>query len=65
MSCEVEQNTILQVYVSSIKAHEYLLGNILAYMTVVVVVGYVIAGRNVTRARVKTDFECHDNMLCE
>ena len=34
MSREGEQKTILQVYVSSIKAHEYLLGKILAYMIV-------------------------------
>ena len=34
MSREGEQKTILQVYVSSIKAHEYLLGKILAYMVV-------------------------------
>lgn len=34
MSREGEQKTILQVYVSSIKAHEYLLGKILAYMTI-------------------------------
>lgn len=36
MSREGEQKTILQVYVSSIKAHEYLLGKILAYMVVAV-----------------------------
>lgn len=36
MSREGEQKTILQVYVSSIKAHEYLLGKILAYMTVAI-----------------------------
>src|SRR5262252_1992823 len=34
MSREGEQKTILQVYVSSIKAHEYLLGKIIAYMIV-------------------------------
>lgn len=34
MSREGEQKTILQVYVASIKAHEYLLGKILAYMLV-------------------------------
>lgn len=34
MSREGEQKTILQVYVSSIKAHEYLLGKIFAYMIV-------------------------------
>jgi ABC-2 type transport system permease protein len=34
MSREGEQQTILQVYVSSISAHEYLLGKILAYFTV-------------------------------
>jgi len=34
MSREGEQKTILQVYVSSIKAHEYMLGKILAYMVV-------------------------------
>lgn len=34
MSREGEQKTILQVYVSSIKAHEYLIGKILAYMMV-------------------------------
>jgi drug efflux transport system permease protein len=34
MSREGEQKTILQVYVSSISAHEYLLGKILAYMAV-------------------------------
>src|SRR5215471_11652030 len=37
MSREGEQKTILQVYVSSIKAHEYLLGKILAYMIVAMV----------------------------
>ncbi|HXD31970.1 MAG TPA: ABC transporter permease [Pyrinomonadaceae bacterium] len=34
LSREGEQKTILQVYVSSIKAHEYLLGKIIAYMLV-------------------------------
>src|SRR5262249_35848962 len=34
MSKEGEQKTILQVYVSSISAHEFLLGKILAFMTV-------------------------------
>jgi ABC-2 type transport system permease protein len=34
MAKEVENNTILQVYVSSISAHEYLLGKILAYTIV-------------------------------
>jgi ABC-2 type transport system permease protein len=34
MSKEGEQNTILQVYVSSIPAHEFLLGKILAFMVV-------------------------------
>src|SRR5262249_58246702 len=34
MSREGEQKTIVQVYVSSIKAHEYLLGKITAYMIV-------------------------------
>ena len=34
MSREGEQKTILQVYVASIKAHEYLLGKIIAYMLV-------------------------------
>ena len=34
MSREGEQKTILQVYVASIHAHEYLLGKILAYMIV-------------------------------
>jgi len=34
MSREGEQKTILQVYVSSIKAHEYLLGKTIAYMIV-------------------------------
>jgi ABC-2 type transport system permease protein len=37
LSREGEQKTILQVYVSSIKAHEYLLGKILAYMIVAAV----------------------------
>lgn len=36
MSREGEQKTILQVYVASIKAHEYLLGKIIAYMLVAV-----------------------------
>jgi len=36
MSREGEQKTILQVYVASIKAHEYLLGKIIAYMMVAV-----------------------------
>ncbi len=36
MSREGEQKTILQVYVASIHAHEYLLGKILAYMIVAV-----------------------------
>ena len=36
MSREGEQQTILQVYVSSISAHEYLLGKILAFFTVAV-----------------------------
>jgi ABC-2 type transport system permease protein len=34
MAKEGEQKTILQVYVSSISAHEFLLGKILAYMVV-------------------------------
>lgn len=34
MAKEGEQKTILQVYVSSISAHEYLLGKILAYMII-------------------------------
>ena len=34
MSKEGEQNTILQVYVSSISAHEFLLGKILAFMVI-------------------------------
>jgi ABC-2 type transport system permease protein len=34
MSKEGEQNTILQVYVSSISAHEFLLGKILAFMAI-------------------------------
>ncbi|HLY20235.1 MAG TPA: ABC transporter permease [Bryobacteraceae bacterium] len=34
MAREGEQKTILQVYVSSISAHEFLLGKILAYMTI-------------------------------
>jgi ABC-2 type transport system permease protein len=34
MSKEGEQNTILQVYVSSIPAHEFLLGKILAFMVI-------------------------------
>lgn len=34
MAKEAEQKTILQVYVSSISAHEFLLGKILAFMTV-------------------------------
>ena len=34
MAREAEQKTILQVYVSSISAHEFLLGEILAFMTV-------------------------------
>ena len=34
MSKEGEQNTILQVYVSSISAHEFLLGKIFAFMVV-------------------------------
>lgn len=36
MSREGEQKTILQVYVSSIKAHEYLLGKILAYVGIAI-----------------------------
>ena len=36
MSREGEQKTILQVYVASIKAHEYLLGKIIAYMLVAI-----------------------------
>jgi ABC-2 type transport system permease protein len=36
MSREGEQKTILQVYVASISAHEYLLGKILAYMIVAI-----------------------------
>lgn len=36
MSREGEQKTILQVYVASIKAHEYLLGKIIAFMLVAV-----------------------------
>jgi ABC-2 type transport system permease protein len=36
MSREGEQKTILQVYVASITAHEYLLGKIIAYMLVAV-----------------------------
>ncbi|HKS08771.1 MAG TPA: ABC transporter permease [Pyrinomonadaceae bacterium] len=36
MSREGEQKTILQVYVASIHAHEYLLGKIIAYMLVAV-----------------------------
>lgn len=36
MSREGEQKTILQVYVSSIKAHEYLLGKIFAYMVIAI-----------------------------
>jgi ABC-2 type transport system permease protein len=36
MAKEAEQKTILQVYVSSISAHEFLLGKILAFMTVAV-----------------------------
>jgi ABC-2 type transport system permease protein len=36
MSREGEQKTILQVYVASIKAHEYLTGKIIAYMFVAV-----------------------------
>jgi ABC-2 type transport system permease protein len=34
MSKEGEQKTILQVYVSSISAHEFLLGKILAFMLI-------------------------------
>jgi ABC-2 type transport system permease protein len=34
MAKETEQKTVLQVYVSSISAHEFLLGKILAYMSV-------------------------------
>src|SRR5260370_20762332 len=34
MAKEGEQKTILQVYVSSISAHEFLLGKILAFMAV-------------------------------
>lgn len=37
LSREGEQHTILQVYVSSITAHEYLLGKILAYFAIAVV----------------------------
>lgn len=36
MSREGEQKTILQVYVASITAHEYLLGKIIAYMMVAI-----------------------------
>jgi ABC-2 type transport system permease protein len=36
MSREGEQKTILQVYVASIKAHEYLLGKVIAFMLVAV-----------------------------
>ena len=36
MSREGEQKTILQVYVSSIKAHEYLMGKILAYVAIAI-----------------------------
>ncbi len=36
MSKEGEQKTILQVYVSSISAHEYLLGKILAFMGIAI-----------------------------
>lgn len=36
MSREGEQKTILQVYVASIHAHEYLLGKILAYMIIAI-----------------------------
>jgi len=36
MSREGEQKTILQVYVSSIKAHEYLMGKILAYVGIAI-----------------------------
>src|SRR5215510_1357822 len=36
MSREGEQKTILQVYVASISAHEYLLGKIVAYMMVAI-----------------------------
>ena len=37
MAREGEQLTILQVYVSSISAHEFLLGKIIAFMVVAVV----------------------------
>ncbi len=36
MAKEGEQKTILQVYVSSISAHEFLLGKILAFMAVAI-----------------------------
>ena len=36
MAKEGEQKTILQVYVSSISAHEFLLGKILAFMVVAI-----------------------------
>jgi ABC-2 type transport system permease protein len=39
MAKEGEQKTILQVYVSSISAHEFLLGKILAYMVVTLAEG--------------------------
>ena len=48
MSREGEQKTILQVYVSSISAHEYLLGKILAGMIVGVVQCLLLAGLMLT-----------------
>jgi ABC-2 type transport system permease protein len=44
MSREGEQHTILQVYVSSISAHEYLLGKILAGMVIGIVQWLLVMG---------------------
>jgi ABC-2 type transport system permease protein len=43
MAKEGEQKTILQVYVSSISAHEFLLGKILAFMAVAIAEALVMA----------------------
>ena len=44
MAKETEQKTILQVYVSSISAHEFLLGKILAFMAVALGEALVMSG---------------------
>jgi ABC-2 type transport system permease protein len=44
MAKEGEQKTILQVYVSSISAHEFLLGKVFAFMTVALAEAVIMSG---------------------